>query len=315
MTRVSTQLRQIVALALLLGLTACSDEAAFNAADAGLTDRSDAATGTDSGGGDSDVDGAVVLGTDSGMSADGGGADSGSGGLDATVDEARMGPAPVVLGASGNYVILAKSAISNVPTSAITGDVGLSPAAATYITGFSLTRAGTMWSSSQVTGDVFAADNDPSTPADLTTAVGNMETAYTDAAGRPAPTSAAFLNVGAGSVGGMTLAPGLYKWTTAVTIPTDLTLVGGANDTWIFQIAGNLSMAAGKRVELRGGAQAKNIVWQVAGSVELGTTAHFEGVVLTQTAITLNTGASINGRLLAQTAVNLAGATVIEPAL
>jgi hypothetical protein len=66
---------------------------------------------------------------------------------------------------------------------------------------------------------------------------------------------------------------------------------------------------------LAGGARAKNIVWLVAGLVDLGTTSHCEGVVLTQTAITLRTGASINGRLLTQTAVNLDGSIVVEPAL
>jgi hypothetical protein len=74
-----------------------------------------------------------------------------------------------------------------VPTSLVTGDLGLSPAAASYITGFDLTKAGTRWSSAQVIGDVYAADNDPPTPTALTTAVTDMQTAYTDAAGRKNP--------------------------------------------------------------------------------------------------------------------------------
>jgi hypothetical protein len=223
---------------------------------------------------------------------------------------ARLGPAPVSLGAAGAYIILAKSAVTNVPTSKLTGDIGISPAAATFITGFSLTRAGTKWTSSQITGSAYAANNDAPTPKNLTTAVGNMETAYTDAASRPTPT---VLNAGAGTIGGMTLVPGLYKWTSSVTIPTDLTLAGGANDVWIFQIDGDLKLSAATRVILSGGAQAKNIVWQVAGLVDLATTAHAEGVILCKTAINLGTGASINGRLLAQTAVTLAGATVVTP--
>ncbi len=224
---------------------------------------------------------------------------------------APVGPAPVLLGAAGKYVILAKSAVSNVPTSVITGDLALSPAAASYITGFSLTRAGTKWTSPQVTGSVFAADNDAPTPSNLTTAVTSMQTAYTDAAGRPTPT---FFDLGAGGLGGMTLAPGLYKWNSTVTIPTDLTIAGAPNDTWIFQVSGDLKMSAAKAIALSGGAQAKNIVWQVAGFVDLGTTSHAEGIMLSKTAITLETGASINGRLFAQTAVNVAGATVKAPA-
>lgn len=224
---------------------------------------------------------------------------------------APAGPAPVLLGAAGDYAILAKSAISNVPTSVVTGDLGLSPAAASYLTGFSLTRAGTKWTSTQVIGGVFAADNDPPTPTDLTTAVANMQTAYTDAAGRPTP---AFLELGGGAIGGLTLAPGLYKWTSTVTVPSDITISGAPNDVWIFQITGDLQMSAATSMTLSGGARAKNIVWQVAGLVDLGTTSHAEGIMLSQTAINLGTGASINGRLLAQTAVHLAGATVTAPA-
>jgi len=101
----------------------------------------------------------------------------------------------------------------------ITGNLGLSPAAASFITGFSLTRAGTLWTTPQVIGDVFAANNDPPTPTDLTIAILNMQTAYTDAAGRPTPDA---LNLAAGAIGGLTIVPGLYKWTSSVTIPTDL---------------------------------------------------------------------------------------------
>jgi hypothetical protein len=68
------------------------------------------------------------------------------------------------------------------------------------------------------------------------------------------------------------------------------------------QVAGNLNQANAVRVTLGGGALAKNVFWQVAGSVTLGTNAHFEGVVLSKTLIAVNTGTSVNGRLLAQTA-------------
>lgn len=227
---------------------------------------------------------------------------------DATVP---LGPAPVLLGAAGEYVVLAKTAISNVPTSVIIGNLGLSPAAASYITGFALTRAGTEWTAPEVTGGIFAADNDPPTPSDLTTAIGAMEAAYTDAAGRPTPE---FLDLGAGAIGGLTLTPGLYKWASTVTIPTDVTISGASDDVWIFQISGDLTMSADRNVTLDGGARSKNIFWQVAGSVDVGTSSHFEGVILSQTAINLGTGASINGRLLAQTAVSIAATTVTAPA-
>lgn len=223
---------------------------------------------------------------------------------------AALGPARVSLGSSGNYVVLAKSAISNVPTSAITGDVAVSPAAATYITGFALTKAGAAWTSPQVAGSVFAADNDVPTPNNLTTAIGAMQTAYTDAAGRTSPDH---VNLGAGAIGGLTLTPGLYRWNSTVTVPIDVTLSGGPNDIFIFQITGDLKMSAATAMKLVGGAQAKNVFWQVAGFVELGTTSHAEGIVLAQTKITFGKGASIHGRLFAQTAISLAASAVTSP--
>jgi hypothetical protein len=138
-----------------------------------------------------------------------------------------------------------------------------------------------------------------------------MEAAYTDAAGRPTPD---FLNMGGGEIGGLALLPGLYTWTTGVTISTDVTLLGGANDVWIFQIPGNLTMSNAKNIILSGGAKAKNIFWQVAGFAEIGTTAHFEGILLSQTEIRLRTGATMNGRALAQSQVTLESSTVTTPA-
>ena len=219
---------------------------------------------------------------------------------------------PVNLGMAGGFAILAKSGVSTVPMSAVTGHVGLSPAAATFVTGFSLTLdSTTVFSTSlQVTGHVFASDYTPPTPANLTTAVGDMELAFTDAAGRPAGVT----ELGAGDIGGMTLAPGVYAWGTGLLIPTDVTLDGSATDVWIFQIAQDLTVANGTNVFLTGGALARNVFWQVSGLVSFGTTSHFEGIVLCQTSIALQTGATINGRLLAQTAVTLDGSTVVEPA-
>jgi hypothetical protein len=210
--------------------------------------------------------------------------------------------ATVDLGEASNYVILAKSAINNSSTSAITGHLGLSPAATSYITGLALVDFTGYATSAQVTGNVYAADMADPTPITLTTAVSNMITAYNDAAGRPSPD---FLELGTGNIGGKTLEAGLYKWTNTVTIPADLTLSGGADDIWIFQIAGDLTQSAAVKITLTGGAQAKNIFWQVAGEAIFGTTSHFEGNILSMTAITFQTGASMTGRALAQTAVIL----------
>lgn len=226
-----------------------------------------------------------------------------------TTAAAGLGPAPVVLGTAGNFVILAKTGISTVPASVITGDIGVSPAAETFLTGFDQTKATGYSTAPQVIGFMYAADMTPPTPTSMTTAISDMETAYTDAAGRVTPDET---DLGSGEIGGQTLVAGLYKWGSSVTISSNLTISGGANDVWIFQMTGDLSMSSGFSVLLSGGAQAKNIFWQVAGETILGTTAHFEGVILCQTAITLQTGASMNGKALAQTQVALQQATVTD---
>lgn len=222
----------------------------------------------------------------------------------------EAGLSVVNLSASGNYAILAKTAINNSPTSDITGDIGLSPAATSFITGFGLTNSTGYATTPQITGKVYAADMAPPTNTNLTTAVENMITAYNDAAGRPNPD---FSELGTGNIGGMTLAPGLYKWTNTVTMPSDVTISGDADDVWIFQIAGDLTMSSAVNITLTGGAQAKNIFWQIAGEAVLGTTSHFEGNILSMTGITLQTGASLNGRALAQTAVILDANAVTKP--
>ena len=137
-----------------------------------------------------------------------------------------------------------------------------------------------------------------------------MQSAYTNAAGRVNPD---FMNLGAGNIGGRTLTEGLYKWTTGVLIPTNITLSGGPNAVWIFQVAGTLNLSPGVWIILTGGAKAKNIFWQSAGAVTLGTTSHFEGIILCKTGINMKTGATLKGRMLAQTAVTLQMNTVTKP--
>jgi hypothetical protein len=262
-------------------------------------------------GGSSHAGTSGALGGNAGAEAGGAGADqgnAGSNGGEPPGDEASR----VELGTAEDFVILAKTGISTVPTSAVTGNLGVSPAAASYITGFSLTADGTnaFATSPQVTGKVYASDYAAPTPSDMTTAIGDMELAFTDAAGRAPDVT----ELGAGDIGGMTLAPGVYQWGTGLLIPTDITLKGSSTAVWIFQIAEDLTVSSAAHVVLSGGALAENVFWQVSGLVSFGTTAHFEGIVLTQTAVTLETGASINGRLLAQTAVSLDGNAVVEPA-
>jgi hypothetical protein len=234
---------------------------------------------------------------------------------------AGAGPAPVAIGSSsdltaaGSYVVLAKTGITNVTGSSIAGgNLGLSPAAASFITGFSMAAdpSNVYATSSSVVAPakIYAASYASPTPSNLTTAVLDMQTAYTDAAGRSPPDH---LNLASGNLGGLTLAPGLYTWGNTVTIPNNVTLSGGANDVWIFQISKDLDLSSATSVILSGGAQAKNVFWQVAGQVTIHSNAHFEGVILSKTAITLQTNASLNGRALAQSLVALDNNGITAP--
>ena len=231
------------------------------------------------------------------------------------------GPAPVEIGEAadlaspGAYVLLAKAGISNVTgSSVVVGHVAISPAAGSFITGFSLTAdpSNTFSTSSSVVSParVYAADDAVPTPSNLTAAVLHMEAAYTDAASR---SPADELNLSDGDLGGLTLAPGLYSWGSSVTIPGDLTFAGGEDDVWILQISGDLDLSAAQSVVLSGGASPSNIFWQVAGATTMHANAHFEGVLVSSTSIVLQTNASFVGRALAQTMIALDDNSVTAP--
>jgi hypothetical protein len=223
---------------------------------------------------------------------------------------------PVDLGTADDFVILSKAGISTTGITTTIGDIGVSPIDSTAITGFGLIMdaSNEFSSSSLVTGKVYAADYTSPTPNKMTTAVSDMETAYTDAAGRTE--TSIVTELGAGDISGLTIAPGLYKWSTGVLISAGgVTLSGSSNDIWIFQITQDLTVANGAIITLSGGAQPKNIFWQVAGQTTLGTTSDFKGIILCQTLIEMQTGATLNGRALAQTAVTLDANTISLPIL
>ncbi|RIE06630.1 ice-binding family protein [Candidatus Cryosericum terrychapinii] len=218
----------------------------------------------------------------------------------------------VNLGTAGDFVILAKTAITTTGATSISGDIGISPAAASSIAGFGLVMdsTNTFSTSSLVNGRVYASDYASPTPTNMSTAVSDMEAAYTAAHGQPSTVT----ELGGGTVALQTLVPGVYKWSTPVTITTDLILAGGPDDVWVFQMAQTLDLAAGMKILLSGGAQAKNIFWQVAGTVNLLAGSHFEGIILAQTNIAMRAGATFNGRLLAQSAVTFISTTGDAPA-
>jgi hypothetical protein len=231
-----------------------------------------------------------------------------------TVIPSRAQTQPSVnLRSTAGFAVLAGSLVSNVPTSAVTGHIGLSPATGGNITGFGPT---------EVTGTIYTVDaSGPagSVPAAsmLTTAKGDLTLAYNDAANRVPVPAGTFLNPGSGNIGGMTLVPGLYKFTSSASITgSNLTLSGSATDVWIFQIAAGLNVGNGAQVILAGGARAANVFWQVGTSAVLGTTSVFKGTLLADQSISLNTGASLEGRALARIgAVTLASNAITQPGL
>jgi len=223
------------------------------------------------------------------------------------------GPSPVNLRTAGSFTILTETGITTTGTTTVVGDMGVSPIAATAMTGFGLIAdsTNTFSTSSLVAGNIYAADYAPPTPTKMTTAIGDMGTAFTDAAGRTSPN---FIELGGGDISGKTLLPGLYKWSTGVLITNaGITLAGGPNDVWIFQIAGDMIVNNAAIFTLIGGAQAKNVFWQVSGKATFGTTADVKGIILSQTLISMNTGATLSGRALAQTAVTLIANTITAP--
>jgi hypothetical protein len=205
------------------------------------------------------------------------------------------GPAPVDLKSTARFAILSGAAITTTGGGAINGDVGASPIAGAAI---HLTQA-------QVNGTIYAVD--ATGPAGsvidaalLTTAKGDLTIAYNDAAGRTPVPSGDFLNPGAGNLGGLNLVAGLYKFTgTALVTGANVTLTGGPDDVWIFQIASDLQVGSGIHVILAGGAQSRNIFWQVGTSATIGTFAVFKGTILADQAITMNTSSVMDGRALA----------------
>jgi hypothetical protein len=226
-----------------------------------------------------------------------------------------VGPGDIYLGTAANFVILSKVGITNTGISIITGNIGVYPVAATTITGLNYapyTATSTSTTSPQVIGLIYGADMAPPTPANLGTAVGDMQNAYTTAANLPDPTQT---NLGGGDLSGLTLVPGLYNWAGNVVINSAVSFDGGPHDTWILQIPGTLTVGVAVDIILLGGAQASNIFWQVAGAVTIQAGSIFEGTILAKTNVALGSGVSFTGRILAQTAATLIadGVTISSP--
>lgn len=216
------------------------------------------------------------------------------------------------LGNAASFAVLAGTAISNVPTSVITGDVGLSPAAGSNITG--LTNA-------EVSGTIFAPDvSGPAGPSGnnpglLTNAKNDLITAYDGLSA--APNVACTVDYGAGDtdLASLTLTPGIYcSGTFSLSGVLTLDDTAAADGVWIFRSAATVTTSAGSSVVfLNDLASSCNVWWKVASSATLGTTTAFVGNILALTSITMNTGATLEGRALARNgAVTLQSNTISQ---
>jgi succinyl-CoA synthetase beta subunit len=201
----------------------------------------------------------------------------------------------IVVNSTSSLALLAGSSITNTGATSITGDVGLSPG--TSVDGFP---------PGEFTGTLHI-NNEIANQAKL-----DLTEAYNEAASR---TSTDMVTL-SGNIGGLTLTPGLYMSTSSLAVSSgDLTFdaKGDADAIFIMQIASSLTTTSGRKVILSGGAQAKNIFWQVGSSVTFGTTSVFKGTVMAMESITFKTGATLDGRALAQTGtITLEGNTIVK---
>ena len=207
------------------------------------------------------------------------------------------GPGPVDLGTVARFGIIAGVGVSNQAGPSVINnlDVGIYPGVRSSVTGFPPATI--------VNGAIYASDDiaPPGVPAMLLQAKTDLTNAYlaAEAAVSPAPVTVS------GDQGGLTLAPGIYKSTSTLSIANgNLTLdaQGDLNAVWIFQIASGFTTVggAGGSVILAGGAQAKNIYWQTGSSATLGDYTSFQGNILALTSITMNSHATAVGRMLAR---------------
>lgn len=259
-----------------------------------------------------------------------GGSSGGGGGGGSSITNpgsACSGTGCVNLGTAGNYVILDEATITYTPAASvsstvkITGNVGISPNQAGSIEGFALNlpAASSFSTSTLVSGKIYAPGYAAPTPAELTAAIADKNTAYTAAAGMAtaggglAGGTPGTACPGNGALGGLTLTPGVYTCAVNVSIGTGTALTLSGAGVYVIKTTGNLTQAASTSVNLTNGALPENVYWQVAGYASILANAHMEGVIISASYIALGDSASVKGRLLARTGVTMITNTVTQP--
>jgi len=198
-------------------------------------------------------------------------------------EEGRLSAMAVAppLGAAGSFAVLGASTVTNTGPTVVNGDLGVSPGNA--VTGFP---------PGLVTGTINAGN------AAAASAQNSITTAYNQLAGQ-----ACDVNLTGQNLGGLTLTPGAYCFSSSAQLTGTLTLDGQGNPgaVFVFQIGSTLTTASGSRIVLINGAQPCGVFFQVGSSATLGTTTSFVGNILALASITLNTGANNNGAVFART--------------
>jgi len=208
--------------------------------------------------------------------------------LSAFVSAGDPKPAGPSLGRAASFAVLGGSTVTSTGATAITGDLGVSSPGVS-VTGF---PPGTMTRGAQYVGDPVANQ-----------AQADAQSAYAVLAGQACSTP-----LTGQDLGGKTLAPGVYCFTSSAQLTGQLVLDGrGKKDkgVWVFQIASTLTTATNASVVMRKGGRAGNVFWQVGSAATLGTGTAFAGNILAYSSITMNTAANLSGRALAREAVTM----------
>lgn len=189
--------------------------------------------------------------------------------------------AQISLGTAQSFGVLAGSTVTNTGSTTVTGNLGVSPG--TAVTGF---PPGTVTGGTIHLNDAAAAQ-----------AQSDVTTAYNAIAG-----TACNVDLTGQNLGGLTLTPGVYCFSSSAQLTGTLTLnaLGNPNALFIFKIGSSLTTASSSSVQVINGGNNCNVYWQVGSSATLGTSTSFVGNILALTSITLTTGANVSGRVLAR---------------
>lgn len=188
------------------------------------------------------------------------------------------------LGDAQSYAVVGASAVTNTGASVLTGDLGISPGAASSITGF---PPGIVTGATRAGAAALPAQN-------------SNTSAYLNLRGQACPAANNLTGV---NLGGLTLVPGVYCFSSSAQLTGVLTLnfQGNPAAVFIFQMGSTLTTAPSSSVVIINGGQPCNVFWQVGSSATIDTSTAFVGNILALTSITVNTSATIAGRALAQT--------------